>query len=58
MQAWPSFMRLKKLAYDSAMFIPISGALFITAQHPYVKDANRFWGSMPYSKLQDCWLDK
>jgi ABC-type transport system substrate-binding protein len=50
--------KLEKLAYDEAMFVPLWGALFITVQAPYVKDAVWYWGSMPYPKLQNAWLDK
>lgn len=49
---------MEKLAYDYAMFTPVYGQLFISVQHPYVKGAVWFWGSMPYPKLHKCWLDK
>ncbi|MFC1891885.1 ABC transporter substrate-binding protein [Thermodesulfobacteriota bacterium] len=49
---------LEKLAYDYAMLVPVNGVLFVSVQHPYVKDTVWFWGSMPYPKFQYAWLDK
>jgi len=50
--------KLEKLSYEDCMFVPLWGVLFVAVQHPYVKDAIWYWGSMPYPKLKYAWLDK
>lgn len=52
------FFKLEKLAYDECMFVPLWGNLFPAVQYPYVKNAQWFYGGIPYMKLRWAWLDK
>lgn len=50
--------KMERLAYEDAFFAPLWRGGLITVQHPYVKDAIWFWGSMPYPNLEGAWLDR
>jgi peptide/nickel transport system substrate-binding protein len=50
--------KAEKMAYDTAMIVPVTQAKFAALQQPYVKGANWFWAGSPYPYLSRTWLDK
>jgi hypothetical protein len=53
---YPICAQMEKIAYDDAQVIPITGANFVAASGPTLKNMNWYQGGFPHPWFVEAWL--